>query len=172
MSRSIALLATVVLSAATGAAQKTPHAQAARGRTLFFEGKLACGTCHALEGKGTAVGPDLKPLARLSPNAIVTAIRATRTQYVQDVKVKGEGNFPGMKADEKGTQIWDLSKAPPELRKFEPGQIESMKDNDAWKHPAGSADLSAEQLADIIAYIRWAAFGDSRGVKPDEIPEQ
>ena len=45
------------------AAQNAPDtpAQAARGEELFFQSvkPIACGMCHSLGGKGTAVGPDL-----------------------------------------------------------------------------------------------------------------
>src|SRR5579864_8866454 len=63
----------------------TPQIQ--RGQDLFFAEK-GCGTCHTLKGKGTAVGPDLKVLGRVGVRALVTAIRASRTQYVQTVKLK------------------------------------------------------------------------------------
>jgi len=34
------------------------------------------------------------------------------------------------------------------------------------KHTAG---YTAEQLADVIAYIRWVSYGDTKGVSPDDI---
>jgi len=78
------------------AAESKPPAQAARGQATFRDEATAthCGACHALARKGTAVGPDLTRLARLSPRAIAMAIRATRTQYVQEVKLKDGSEFP------------------------------------------------------------------------------
>ena len=33
--------------------------QIERGEALFLNAEKGCATCHALKGKGTAVGPDL-----------------------------------------------------------------------------------------------------------------
>ena len=65
-------------------------AQAARGRVVFLDESKSthCSGCHALAHAGMAVGPDLSRLARLNPRAIVMAIRSTRTQYVQLVKLQ------------------------------------------------------------------------------------
>jgi hypothetical protein len=144
--------------------------QAARGEVLFHNAEKGCATCHALGGKGTAVGPDLKNLARLSPRAIAIAIRATRTQYVQEVETETE-KFPGMESAKDGTSIsyYDLSKTPPELKKFEKAQIKSTKDNTTWKHPPESLGLENAQLADIIAYIRWIALKDKKTIDPTEV---
>jgi mono/diheme cytochrome c family protein len=114
-----------------------PNQQIERGQTLFLADG-GCGTCHALKGHGTAVGPDLKVLGRVGVRALVTAIRATRTEYVETVKVKGSDQFPGMKvasADAATVQYYDLSKKPPELRKFAAGEVESKSE------PSGSTRL-------------------------------
>lgn len=150
--------------------QKAPPEQAARGMALFEDPLKGCSSCHALGGKGTPVGPDLKRLAKLSPRAIAIAVNASRTQYVQEVDVKGAGKFPGMEAGKDGTSIkvYDLSKTPPELKTLAAADV-SMKDNQSWKHPAESLKLTPEQMADVVAYVRWASYGDTRGVTPEEV---
>ena len=157
----------LLLMFAQGAASP-PQAQ--RGEALYY-GTARCATCHALKSRGTAVGPDLTRIARIPPRAIAMSIRATRTQYVQNVKVKDAEPFPGMKSgeDEKTVQYFDLSADPPAARKLERAQIESATDNSTWKHPPASAKLTSEQLADIVAYIRWAAYGDRKTVDPSEV---
>ena len=148
-----------------------PNPQIGRGQTLFFtDGK--CGTCHALKGKGTAVGPDLKVLGRVGVRALVTAIRASRTEYVETIKLKTGDPFPGMKvqsADATTLQYYDLSKTPPELRKFAPADVESKSDNSAWKHPPSAGGYTNQQIADIVAYIRWAAAGEKKAVDPSDV---
>jgi len=150
-----------------------PPAQAARGQAIFLDEKLAahCGSCHSLAGKGTAVGPDLSRLARLTPSAIATAIRATLTEYVQTVKLKSGSEFPGMPAATGGSalQFYDMSTKPPALRKVDQNELVSKRENTTWKHPPSSAGFTAEQLADVIAYIKWASYGDTRPVNPDDI---
>ena len=147
-----------------------PTPQIERGQTLFFAEK-GCGTCHALKGRGTAVGPDLKILGKVGVRAIVTAIRASRTEYVQAVKLKDQEPFPGMKVSEDATtaQYYDLSKTPPELRKFAPADVESKTDNSTWKHPPSQGGYTNEQMADIVAYIRWATAGDKKPVAPEDV---
>jgi hypothetical protein len=144
--------------------------QIERGQTLFFAGN-GCGTCHALKGRGTAVGPDLRVLGKVGVRAIVTAIRASRTEYVQAVKLKGQEPFPGMKVSEDtaAAQYYDLSKTPPELRKFAVADVESKTDNSTWKHPPSEGSYTNEQIADIVSFIRWAATGDRKVVDPSEV---
>ena len=147
-----------------------PTPQIGRGQTLFFaDGK--CATCHALKGHGTAVGPDLKILGRVGVRALVTAIRASRTEYVETIKLKGSDPFPGMKVSEDATtvQYYDLSKTPPELRKFAPADLESKSDNSVWKHPPSTGGYTNEEIADIVAYIRWAATGERKAVDPSDV---
>src|SRR5215475_9501750 len=93
-------------------AQAAVPSQTERGEALFFDAKNGCASCHALKGKGTAVGPDLSGISRISPAGIATAIRSTVTQYVQSTKMKAGGDaFPGIAS---GDQVYDLSKMPPE----------------------------------------------------------
>jgi hypothetical protein len=166
------LLMAVASGQALASDAKAPE-QAARGQAIFFDENVAahCGGCHSLEGKGTAVGPDISRLAHLSSHGIVTAIRATLTEYVRTVKPKGGNEFPGMPAaKDTGTlQYYDLSSKPPVLRKFEPKDLSSTRENATWKHPPSSAGFTDQQLADVIAYIKWASYGDTKGVNLDDI---
>ena len=67
-------------------AQAAGPSQVERGEALFFDAQKGCATCHALKGKGTAVGPDLTIMGKLPPAAIAMAARSTVTQYVQVVR--------------------------------------------------------------------------------------
>jgi len=146
--------------------------QLERGEALFFDEQTGCATCHALKGKGTAVGPDLTVMGKLPPAAIATAARSTVTQYVQVVKVKtSKDAFPAMTGskDAAGVTLFDLSKMPPEKKVVAPGDIASTAGNDKWKHPPAAAKIGAEQLADIVAYIRFAVTGSKKAVDPSEV---
>ena len=147
-----------------------PNPQIERGQTLFFA-DTGCGNCHALKGRGTAVGPDLKVLGRVGVRALVTAIRASRTEYVETIKLKEGAAFPAMKvsADATTLQYYDLSKTPPELRKFAPADVQSKSDNSNWKHPPAVGGYTNQQIADIVAYIRWATAGDRKAVDPSDV---
>jgi len=155
------------------AADTKPPAQAARGQAFFLDetNPKHCGTCHSVAKQGNAVGPDISKLARLNPRAILMAIRATRTEYVQTVKLKNGTEFPGMPVAQDATtaQYYDLSVTPPVLRKLDRGEIASTGDNSVWKHPPESAGYTPQQLADVIAFIKWASYGDTKGVNIDDV---
>jgi putative heme-binding domain-containing protein len=152
-------------------AQAAVPSQTERGEALFFDAQKGCGSCHALKGKGTAVGPDLTGLGRLAPQALAMAARSTVTQYVQVVKLKAGGSFPAMivKKDDKTVVLYDLSKTPPEKKELAPADIASTGGNDVWKHPPAAAKIEAEQLADIVAYIKYASTGSKKAVDPAEV---
>lgn len=165
-------LAVLLVVAAPVAAQTSGAgipAQAERGQTLFY-GEAKCGSCHTLKGRGTAVGPNLVNIARIPPRALAMSVRSTRTQYVQAVKVKGKEEFPGMKVSEEGgtVQFYNVAAEPPELVKLEKSTF-TVTDNQTWKHPPATAKLTNEQMADIIAFVRWAAFNDKKEIDPSEV---
>ena len=147
-----------------------PNPQIERGQKLFYA-ETGCANCHAVKGRGTAVGPDLKVLGRVGVRALVTAIRASRTEYVETIQLKTGDPFPAMKvsADATTLQYYDLSKSPPELKKFAPADVQSKSDNASWKHPPSTGGYSNQQMADIVAYIRWAEAGERKAVDPSDV---
>jgi mono/diheme cytochrome c family protein len=146
-------------------AQSAVDQQVQRGQALFLDASQGCASCHALKGHGAAVGPDLSVMGRLSPAAIATAVRSTVTEYVQTVSLKSGESFPGMPAgqDEKNLNFYDLSKTPPRAA------VQSTVGQDAWKHPPSAAGYTGQQLADIVAYIRYAVTGAGKTVTPADI---
>jgi mono/diheme cytochrome c family protein len=151
-------------------AQAAAPTQIDRGEALFFDTAQGCGNCHALKGKGTAVGPDLKGIARLSPAGIAMAVRSSVTQYVQVAKLKSGESFPTYPPPA-GDQmkLYDLSKTPPALHEVAKADIGSMTPNQTWKHPPTTRKYTDEQMADIIAYIRYAGAGTKTPVDPADV---
>jgi len=153
-------------------ASDTP-AQAARGEELFFQTAKpsACGMCHSLGGKGTLVGPDLMRWGSVAPRATAMAITSTITVDVVWVEPKAGAAFPAMKVSEEGgnTQFYDLGKMPPALLKLAAAEVRAVKPNVTWKHPPSEVKYTPEQMADIIAFIRWAGAKDPKGVKPEDV---
>jgi mono/diheme cytochrome c family protein len=150
--------------------QSAVPTQLDRGEALFFDAARGCGSCHALKGKGTAVGPDLKGVARLSPRGISMAIRSTVTQYVQIVKLKSGQSFPAMPPQDLPTaEVYDLSKMPPELHNVQKAEIVSTASNNGWKHPPSVRKYTPEELADLVAYVRFAGANNRQAVSPDDV---
>jgi hypothetical protein len=171
LSLGLGLLGSVVL-----AQVKTPppmNAQIQRGKELFLHNpsRTACGTCHEIGGVGTAIGPDLKKLASVvGPRGLVSTIQMSMTAYVQEYKIKDLGTFPGIqKEGSSGTQVYDLSKNPPELHEVKPGDIQSQKQNEKWGHPPAKASYTPQELADLIAWLKYAATGSVKEVKASDV---
>ena len=141
--------------AQSAAAQNAAPTQIQRGEELFYESPAGCGTCHALKGRGTAIGPDLKGVSRLSPAGLAMAIRSTATQYVQTMKVKSAGTFPAMPPGPDGSTV-------------NRSEI-SMSPNNAWKHPPSARKYTDQQVADLIAYVRYAGSGNKTPVDPEDV---
>jgi mono/diheme cytochrome c family protein len=151
-------------------AQVAAPTQIDRGEALFMDSARGCASCHALKGKGTAVGPDLKGMSRLSPKAISTSLRSTVTQYVQIVKLKSGESFPSMPpADEAKFTLYDLSKTPPARHEVAKTDVASTAANNGWKHPPATRKYTNEELADIVAYIRFAGANNRQAVSPDDV---
>jgi hypothetical protein len=147
--------------------------QVERGKALFTKSPKgqACGTCHQVGDVGTAVGPDLKKLASVvGPRGLVSTIQMSMTAYVQEYKIKDVGTFPGIqKEGSGGAQVYDLSKDPPVLHEVKPGDLQSQKQNEKWKHPPAAAGYSNQELVDLIAWLKYAASGSVKEIKADEI---
>ncbi len=125
----------------------TPGAQVERGRDWFLHSSkvLACATCHALEGKGTAAGPDLTRLASvIGPRGLLMTIQMSMTAYVQQFELTNGRRFPGIQKEKNGEllTIFDLSRTPPAELKLKQDDVASMKANTVWRHPPASADYS------------------------------
>jgi hypothetical protein len=50
-----------------------------------------------------------------------------------------------------------------------PGDVESKSDNSIWKHPPSTGTYTNQQIADIVAYVRWAATGERKAVDPSDV---
>jgi hypothetical protein len=171
----LALLGAVLAGSLVLAQVKTSPmtAQVQRGKELFQHSTkgIACGTCHEIGGVGTAIGPDLRKLASVvGPRGLLSTIQMSMTAYVQEYKIKDLGTFPGIqKEGSGGCEIFDLSKNPPELHEVKTGDILSQKQNEKWQHPPAKAHYSNQELADLIGWLKWAATGATKEVKPDDL---
>ena len=142
-----------------------------RGKALFMDAQNGCATCHALKGEGTAVGPDLKGIAVLQPAGIAMAIRSTVTQYVQMAKLKSGESFPTMppSGSDPKVKLYDLSKMPPELHEVDKADVGPLTPNNSWKHPPATRNYTPAQMADIIAYVKYAATNSRKAVDPADV---
>jgi mono/diheme cytochrome c family protein len=158
------------LLAANAFAQADIPAQAARGQELFTKTAKPqpCIGCHVLAGKGAKIGPELTMWSRFPPRSAAAAITSKLTDKVVEAKPKEGEAFPAMKVSEDDKTVKLVNLVTLETRDFARADV-TLGTNTKWKHPASQEEYTAEQLADIIAYIRWAGAKDRKGVTPEDI---
>jgi len=149
-------------------------AQVDRGHHFFLASPkgLACATCHAINGEGRAVGPDLTRLASVvSPRGLMKTIEMTRTVYVQEIATADGRTFPGIQTKIAGNMVvvWDLNQTPPALLSLKLGDIVSITENKKWRHPPALAGYTQQELADIIGFLKYQATGSEREITPDDL---
>jgi len=145
-----------------------------RGHHFFLKSPkgLPCATCHSIEGEGQAVGPNLTRLASVvGPRGLMRTIEMTRTVYVQQIETADGRTFPGIQTKIAGNMVlvWDLSMTPPVLLNLNLGDIVSMTENKAWRHPPASAGYTPQELADIIGFLKYEATGEQHEITPDDL---
>jgi putative heme-binding domain-containing protein len=129
----------------------------ARGRTLFT-GKGGCATCHRVNGVGPRTWPDLSDIGAVrtpaglhrslvDPTAAMLPInRPVRAVTRDGTTIRGrrlnEDTYTVQLIDDRERLI-SLVKA--DLREYEIGRTSPM--------PAAAATLSADEIADLIAYL-------------------
>ena len=148
--------------------------QAARGHALFFDpARNNCSVCHAVGGRGIAIGPDLTTmhvnLIGPAPTTLpvkdaaelTSQIHATRSRHVLTAKLASGEEFPALLAEQDSNQVrlYDLTVTPPVRRTFARRDVVSLTQNAAWRHEDFVHDYSAAELEDVVVYLRWAATG-------------
>jgi mono/diheme cytochrome c family protein len=151
----------------------TGPAQAKRGLEIFFDAANdnRCGVCHSLAGRGIAIGPGLEKFGSLPPKELASALRSTRSHQVMTARLKDGDTFPAILVERnaKIVKLYDLTIPPPVVRTFEPADIASLDPDRSWNHEPYIRQYTPEQLADLVAYVRWAVAGDKLEVKPADL---
>ena len=129
---------------------------AARGKSLF-EGEGECMDCHRVDGRGSRVGPDLSSIGRvrraieieqslLDPGAEVQA----NNRFYRVVTADGKEVIGRLlNHDTYSLQLLDLDE---QLRSF--GKADLREHGfDETPMPSFRRELSAQQIADLVAYL-------------------
>lgn len=133
-------------------------AAAARGHELFFDATRAnCGVCHAVGGRGMAIGPDLAA----KPEMALGDPDAAHSKHVLTAKLQNGEEFPALRGEQNENQVtlYDLTLAPPVLRTFLRSEVASLAPNPSWRHSDFTKDYTRTDLEAIAVYLRWVATG-------------
>ena len=136
------------------AAQAIPAAAAA-GKALFFDPirGTRCGTCHALESWGAAIGPNLT-----HSQPTLALMRNGKGGQAQSATIAGGAPFPALLVESKGgtARVYDLTTAPPVLRTIAAKQLR-LGGKAQWKHADFVSTYSDSELNAIAEYLKWLA---------------
>jgi hypothetical protein len=90
---------------------------------------------------------------------------------VQHFVLENGRSFPGIQKQKQSDvlEIYDLSKTPAVLLKVKAGEVKSMTPNTKWTHRPSSAGYLPDELADIIAYLKFVSTGTVKEVTVGEL---
>ena len=131
---------------------------AVRGRVHFA---TLCSACHALDGLGRPLGPDLAALADKSPGSLFAAIldpnRAVEDKYLlYQIELKGGLSLAGMILAEAGESL-TVQLLDGTTRDVLRGEVAALTSTHRSAMPEGlEAALDSAALADLIAFLRQA----------------
>lgn len=126
-----------------------------RGRDVF---KAACVACHAMNGEGARVGPDLANLAFRDYDAVLRDIRdpnaAINPEHVAYTVTKQDGTELTAVLLSEGSQAVSLAEVGGNVLELPRSQIARMKQLPISLMPAGlDVGLGAEKMRDLLRYL-------------------
>jgi putative heme-binding domain-containing protein len=132
-----------------------------RGRELFFANKKAiCATCHAVQGQGGKIGPDLTKIGAIrAPADLLEAIVFPSASFARGYEPYAVATIDGrvlagIIGRETAEAIHMFDNARVEVRVAR-STIESLERTAVSIMPEGmDAQLSRQELADLIAFLQ------------------
>ncbi|HMV46618.1 MAG TPA: c-type cytochrome [Blastocatellia bacterium] len=144
----------------------------AAGQKLFFDPAQtdSCRVCHAVNGRGGKVAPDLADVAAKPAKDILQSITEPNARVDEKfatlkLTLKDGGSVTGVKRDEDATslRLYDTSSLPPISRTFLKTDIAKTEKLKTSAMPADyGAKYSRQQLLDLVGFLKTAGGGESR----------
>ncbi|MDB6133061.1 MAG: SMP-30/Gluconolaconase/LRE-like region [Verrucomicrobiales bacterium] len=135
-------------------------ADADRGRRVFLSPVAQCSTCHAAEGCGIPVGPDLSIIARSSSRekliqSILEPTRETSPLYVtKTVTLRNGTTLSGVPSSISSAGSLTLLQAGGATQKIPQGEVAKVEDTAVSLMPeALEANLTVQDFRDLLAYL-------------------
>jgi putative heme-binding domain-containing protein len=132
---------------------------ARRGEKLFWSPALACGSCHKVGDRGTAVGPDLSAIGKVRSRAdllesILEPSRRIEPKYAAYVVQTADGrSLTGLLVRRSAKEVV-LRDAQNKEIVLAAKNVEDMRPSQVSLMPQGQlAGLTARQAADLLAYL-------------------
>ncbi len=132
---------------------------AARGREVFFGKKAACAACHAVNGQGGRVGPDLSKIGQIRAGRdLLESIVFPSASFVRGyepalIRTKDGAIYDGLIARETADAI-HLVRADRTEQRIPRASVEALQQSRISIMPQGlDAQLSRDELRDLVAYL-------------------
>lgn len=143
------------------------------GRTIF---EKRCATCHQLDGLGKNVGPNLASLTDRSAKAILTAIldpnRAVEAKYIAYTAVTEAGRtHSGLITNESGNSITLRATDGKDVSLLRADLDELQSSRKSFMPEGLEKDLTHQNIADVIQFVRSATGADQPKSFPGNSPE-
>ena len=130
---------------------------ARRGRALF-EGKADCSTCHRVNGNGPRLAPDLSDIGAIRTLAALQRALLQPTESLLPINrpvriVMADGSTIRGRRLNEDTYSVQLIDDQEELRSLDKAELKELTVETTAAMPSYQDRLSAEELADVIAYL-------------------
>ncbi len=147
--------------------------KADHGKTLFSDLKgLACTKCHAVDGQGGAIGPNLSGIAAMYPRAeLINSVLAPSSRifsgYETVVVATRDGRVVSGLLKSDNADGLELEDADGKRTRIAPSEVEERKLSDLSLMPNGIVEgISPNDFADLIAYLETLKNGAANQGKP------
>ncbi len=139
-------------------AEVQQHGDPARGELVFRRKELSCVKCHAINGVGGNIGPDLGPLGASSPvdyilRSILFPSQAIKEQYKTRVIITSQGQIiTGIQVSRDERKVV-LKTAEGELRSVPVADIEEEAEGRSLMPEGLTRFLTRKELVDLVAFL-------------------
>ncbi len=144
----------------------TAKSDPGRGKPLFTK---HCAACHKFDGQGNDVGPEIGSVGDKSPEGLLVALldpnRAVEARYLNYIAETKNGRaLSGVLTSETGTSI-TLVGADGKPQTVLRTELEDLASTGKSAMPEGlEKDLTPQEVADVIAYVRAGTLSPQRKV--------
>lgn len=146
---------------------------AGRGRTIFFSDASRCRTCHHSQDAAQSVGPTLTEIhrqyagnAELLQHVLNPSLKVDE-RFAAWVAVTRDGRIHSGLLDSRTEQQIVLRTADRQRLTLSRSDLEELQKSDRSLMPDGVlADLTAQEAADLLAYIRATATDSAASPEP------
>lgn len=133
---------------------------AARGRTVFFGNKAACGTCHRVGAEGGIVGPDLTKVGAVRAGRdILESIVLPSSTFAQGfdsyVVQTASGEVYAGTIPQPGADVIEVRDSGGKVTRLHKDQVKRLKRQPVSIMPEGSVGaMTKEEFRDLLAFLQ------------------